>query len=297
MDDIFREQITGYRSEMEGIRGVSSNTVKSYLTDIKQFAEFLKTNSISSFYSVNERIIRTYLSFLNDNGLEKATIGRKLSSLRSFYDYLLRTQNNAGNVLKHIKNPKVSRNLPEIIPDNTFVVLLDSIKKNESPPDDLIFSAILELLYGCALRVSEVCSLKLSDVSLDAKSLRVLGKGSKYRIVPLGSKSVLTIKQYMTWRISRSEFDNLLLTSKRKPVYERFVYRIVNKYLKEVASLERNSPHILRHSAATHMMNNGADLMAVKEILGHENLSTTQIYTHVSIEMLKKAYKSAHPKS
>jgi len=157
--------------------------------------------------------------------------------------------------------------------------------------------AIFELLYGCALRVSELCGLNIGDIDLSEMNIRVFGKGSKTRIVPLGQKSKLIIEDYIN-SLENPQHDNpLLLYSNNERITRHQVYSIVKKYLSRVSDIEKKSPHILRHSAATHMLDRDADLMAVKEILGHENLSTTQIYTHVSIERLKKSYKKAHPKS
>ena len=157
--------------------------------------------------------------------------------------------------------------------------------------------AIFELLYGCAFRVSELCSLNYADIDFHSMSVRVLGKGSKVRIVPLGSKSAAVLKEYFSSRSSSNGSEPLFKNESRERISRHTVYNIVKHYLSLVTDIDKRSPHILRHSAATHMLDREADIMAVKEILGHENLSTTQIYTHVSIERLKKSYKKAHPKS
>jgi site-specific recombinase XerD len=156
---------------------------------------------------------------------------------------------------------------------------------------------IFELLYGSALRVGELCSLNIGDLDLKNRSIRVKGKGNKVRIVPLGSKSIDIVKEYHP-NISSIDINTPLITTKGgNRIYPQFVYRIVNGYLSKVTDIKKKSPHILRHSAATHMLDAGADIRAVKEILGHENLTTTQIYTHISVERLKKTYKKSHPKS
>jgi site-specific recombinase XerD len=151
--------------------------------------------------------------------------------------------------------------------------------------------------YGCALRVSELCNLNYGDLDLKRKTLRVKGKGSKVRIVPVGDKSIEIIKKYLQKNNYLNNNDPLIKTRGGKRIYPRLVQRLTNKYLSKVSDIKKKSPHVLRHSAATHMLDNGADLRAVKEILGHENLSTTQIYTHVSVERLKSTYKKSHPKS
>jgi len=157
--------------------------------------------------------------------------------------------------------------------------------------------AIFELLYGCALRVSELCALNINDLDLKRMNVRVLGKGSKVRIAPIGSKSLDILNDYLEKRSQKNFVEPLFFGSDERRISRQFVYKLVKKYISQVSDIKKKSPHILRHSAATHMMDRDADIMAVKEILGHENLSTTQIYTHVSVERLKKSYKKAHPKS
>ena len=152
-------------------------------------------------------------------------------------------------------------------------------------------------MYGCALRVSELCDLNFGDLDINKRTIRVMGKGSKLRIVPVGEKSIEITKQYLNEINHRQNNAPLILTKGGNRIYPKLVYRIVHKYLSKVTDIKKKSPHVLRHSAATHMLYNGADLRAVKEILGHENLSTTQIYTHVSIERLKSTYKKSHPKA
>jgi len=160
-----------------------------------------------------------------------------------------------------------------------------------------MIKAIFEILYGCAIRVDELCKLNYGDLDLKEQTLKVFGKGSKMRIVPVGEKSVEVINKYLKLKAFDVPTVPLFTNRKGKRIYQRFVHRLVNKYLSRVTDLKKKSPHVLRHSAATHMLDNGADLKAVKEILGHESLSTTQIYTHVSVERLKSTYKRSHPKS
>jgi len=199
------------------------------------------------------------------------------------------------NPAQYIKNPKVMRKLPDIASVQNISSIFELV--NESEEDPLLVSIIFELLYGCSLRVSELCNLKVSDLNLEKKLLRVSGKGNKIRLVPIGGKSIQIISEFIQ-KINPEKPNSFLINTKGgKQIYPRLVYRIVNKYLSKVTDIKKKSPHVLRHSSATHMLDNGADLRAVKEILGHENLSTTQIYTHVSIERLKSTYKKSHPKS
>ena len=184
--------------------------------------------------------------------------------------------------------------MPEVVPQEIILNTYKEIDKDKK--NAKLYKVIIELLYGCALRVSELCNLNYGDVNISSKTVRILGKGNKVRITPIGDKSIIVLNEYLSDKNLNSK-DPLLIDRNGKRIYKRMVHRIVNKHLGKVSDLEKKSPHVLRHSAATHMLDNGADLRAVKEILGHENLSTTQIYTHVSIERLKTAYKKAHPKS
>jgi site-specific recombinase XerD len=231
---------------------------------------------------------------LSESGLEKISVSRKLASIRGFFKYAYKLNYIEVNPACFISNPKFGRKLPEVIPQEIILNAYKEIDKDQK--NAKLYKVIIELLYGCALRVSELCNLNFGDINILSKTVRILGKGNKVRIVPIGGKSIIVLNEYL----SDKNFDSknaLLIDNNEKRIYPRMVYTIVSKCLAKVCDLEKKSPHVLRHSAATHMLDNGADLRAVKEILGHENLSTTQIYTHVSIERLKNAYKKAHPKS
>jgi site-specific recombinase XerD len=194
-----------------------------------------------------------------------------------------------------VRNPKTSKKLPEITSSENILKTFQLAEEADDNP--ALIKAIFEFLYGCSLRVSEVCNLKAGDVDLEKGSVRVLGKGSKTRIVPIGEQSKKNLAEYLSLFPVENFSQTFLRNKSGKKLYEKYIYRIVNKYLSKVTDIRKKSPHILRHSSATHMLDNGADLRAVKEILGHENLKTTQIYTHVSIERLKQSYKKSHPKS
>ncbi len=291
----FNETINNYLLELSNIKMVSEHTVVAYRKDLEQFISFLDTKEITSLKLVSERIVKHYLVKLNEDGLNRSSISRKLSVLRGYFNFLLKNGIISKDISSSIKNPKIKRKLPEIITLDSFLKILKLLdeenKKNKN------HKLIFELLYGCALRVSELCNLNIGDIDLDRKSIRVVGKGSKTRVVPLGNKSLNILNEYLATRDSLHKSQPLILTSTNRRIYPKYVSRLVEKYLSKVSDVKKKSPHILRHAAATHMLDNGADLLAVKEILGHENLSTTQIYTQVSIERLKNAYKKAHPKS
>ncbi|OGV25554.1 MAG: hypothetical protein A3J84_06800 [Ignavibacteria bacterium RIFOXYA2_FULL_37_17] len=283
-------------SELSGVSRASQNTIDAYTRDINEFITFCSDNNITSFNRITERTIRQFVISLSENDITKSSIARKLSALRRLFNFALRNDLIEKSPISKIPNPKVKRKLPETINLDSFLEiyrLLDE-KGDES---SIKVKAIFELLYGCAFRVSELCSLNYADIDFHSMSVRVLGKGSKVRIVPLGSKSAAVLKEYFSSRSSSNGSEPLFKNESRERISRHTVYNIVKHYLSLVTDIDKRSPHILRHSAATHMLDREADIMAVKEILGHENLSTTQIYTHVSIERLKKSYKKAHPKS
>lgn len=295
-DILISNLVDDFINEIESVRRYSNNTVSSYKRDLYQFHQFLTEKNISSIRQINERIIRNFLIHLSKLELSKSSISRKLSSLRSFFDFILLQVDDSVNPAKKIKNPKFKRKLPSTINLDSFYKIIRLIGEDDDVFRRNLNTAIFELLYGCSLRVSELCSLKVHDIDPVNLTVKVLGKGSKYRIVPLGNKSAEVVKEYS--RINDNKKREYYFSGKDGNSIDRwYVYRLVKKYIGKVTDIEQKSPHVLRHSSATQMLNNGADLLAVKEILGHENLSTTQIYTHVSVEQLKKSYKSAHPKS
>ncbi len=284
-----------YLEELKNIKRYSFNTLKSYAEDLKEFINFCNIHSKTKISDISDKFIKSFLMSLSEKQLDKKSISRKLSTLRGMFKFAYQRDYLNMNPTVMISNPKTKRKLPEVISTNAIIEIYKIVDKEDKNPK--LTKAIIELLYGCALRVSELCQLNRIDIDLKEKVIKVLGKGNKMRIVPVGDKSIPVIKEYLS-TITFKNFGNaLLVNEKGKRIYPRFVHRIISKYLAKVSDIEKKSPHILRHSAATHMLDNGADIRAVKEILGHENLSTTQIYTHVSIERLKSTYKKAHPKS
>jgi len=289
------ELIEKYLSEIKNIRRYSNNTIKSYKTDLEEFIVYCIDKQKTDISGMTERFIKSYLMFLSEKNLDKKTIARKLASIRSAFKYAFQKDLISENPLSLISNPKSNRKLPEVVSTNLILQIYKLAE--ESDENYELVKVIFELLYGCALRVSELCDLKYSSIDIRRAQVTVLGKGNKMRIVPIGEKSIQILNGYLLNFPVNSYDDYLIRTKKNDKLYPRLVYRMINKYLTKVSDIKKKSPHILRHSAATHMLDNGADLRAVKEILGHENLSTTQIYTHVSIERLKSTYKKSHPKS
>lgn len=290
-----REVSRKFLSELQNIKRYSENTIKSYRIDLEDFSAYCINYNRSEIESITDKFIKSYLAVLNQKNLNKKSISRKLATIRSLFKYSFQQDIISSNPAVNIHNPKTNRELPEILSTEIILSTYVEAEKNEKHPE--LIKVIFELLYGCAIRVSELCGINREDVDLSNNSLKVLGKGNKNRIVPVGNKSIEIIKDYLAIRGDLTGKEPLILTETGRRIYPRFVHRIINKYLSIVSDVKKKSPHILRHSAATHMLDNGADLRAVKEILGHENLSTTQIYTHVSIERLKNTYKKSHPKS
>ena len=291
---LIKEVYSEYIKQIRNIKRYSNNTVISYSKDLKSFLDYCAECSKTDIANISEKLIKSYLMVLSESGLEKISVSRKLASIRGFFKYAYKLNYIEANPASYISNPKSGRKLPEIVPQEIILNTYLEIDKDQN--NAKLYKVIFELLYGCALRVSELCNLNFGDIDIRSKTVRILGKGNKVRITPIGDKSIIVLNEYLSDKKLNSN-NPLLIDKNGNRIYKRMVHRIVNKYLGKVSDLEKKSPHVLRHSAATHMLDNGADLRAVKEILGHENLSTTQIYTHVSIERLKIAYKKAHPKS
>ena len=287
--------INSYLDYIENVKRYSPQTVKAYRTDLSQFSEFSYSNNKITIDEVSEKFLKKYLMNLNEAGIEKSSISRKLASIRNLIKFAFQNGYSKTNPATFIKNPRSNKRLPEVTTTKSILKIYELADEVEENPGQV--KIIFELLYGCALRVEELCNLNLSDLDMKNHTLRVKGKGNKVRIVPVGSKSLDIIEQYLGNNKDQNINEPLIKTKGGNRIYPRFVYRVINKYLSKVTDIKKKSPHVLRHSAATHMLDNGADLRAVKEILGHENLSTTQIYTHVSIERLKSTYKKSHPKS
>ena len=292
---IIKNVIENYLVELDSIRRYSNNTTKAYKTDLGEFFKYCENYSKFEIDKISEKFVKSYLMILNEKNLDKKSISRKLAAIRSFFKYAHQKDLIENNPTAYISNPKTSRKLPEVVSTDLILKIYTVAENSDENPQ--LVKVIFELLYGCALRVSELCDIKYSDVDFDKYQIRVLGKGNKTRVVPIGEKSINVLMEYLKSNPVNLHTEPLIRNKNNQAIYPRFVHRIVNKYLSKLTDIKKKSPHILRHSAATHMLDNGADLRAVKDILGHENLSTTQIYTHVSIERLKSTYKKSHPKS
>ncbi|RMD48736.1 MAG: hypothetical protein D6830_06305 [Ignavibacteria bacterium] len=291
---IGEKYLNDYLNELSGVKRASANTLASYKRDLSNFLLYLQEKGLPLEKS-SEKVIKNYIFNLAGSGIDKKSIARKLSSLRGFFRYLHRQEIISSNPLKNIRNPKQEKKLPETISLASFEKIFNLLDESDDKYTAQLHKLIFDLLYGCALRVSELCSLEITNFDLQRKLLKVKGKGSKTRYIPIGEKTLATFNEYLAVMSSNSK--QFLCNKNGTKIYPRYVQRVVKTLLKNSSEIKSQYPHTLRHSAATHMLDNGADLLAVKEILGHEDLSTTEIYTHVSIERLKKTYKSSHPKS
>lgn len=278
----------------------SPHTITSYQNDLTAFFDFLVMQfGEMQLTEIKTTFVRSWLAELKGQGMESKSINRKISSLKSFFKYQLRQQTITVSPMTAIISPKVSKRLPQFVDKKDISTLLTHVEF----PDDWAGRTdelILHLFYNTGMRQAELTGLKETDISKSNSTIKVLGKGNKERIIPVSNELMQKMQGYMADKRKELEtFDNnvLLVTASGKKLYPRYVYSKVNKYLKEVTTIDKKSPHVLRHSFATHLMNNGADLNAVKELLGHSSLAATQVYTHNTIEKLKDIHKKAHPKA
>jgi integrase/recombinase XerC len=289
-----REVVNFFLQHLQVERRLSPLTLRSYEIDLLQFLDFLAPENLL-VNQIKSHTIRAWLVALSNQGIQNRSINRKLATLRTFYKYLQRRGDVTDNPMQTIRMVKTSKTLPTYLRESEMeqVFAQQEIPKNtfEEVRDQLV----LMLLYGTGMRLAELIQLTLQQVNLSAKTLRVIGKRNKERIIPMPGILVELVKQYQALNPFQSPY--LLLTDKGEPCYPMFIQRLVKKYLGEVSTLEKLSPHVLRHSYATHLLNRGADLNAIKELLGHANLAATQVYTHNSMEKLKEIYKQAHPKA
>ena len=287
----------------------SPHTVTAYRNDLDQFYSYLDLQfGISEIREVTHPMIRSWVVHEIEKGLTPRSINRKLTTLKSFYKFLLREGLVDENPMRKVISPKNSKRLPVFMEKEHIRLLLDDLKFDEGFPG-LRDRLIIEMFYATGIRLSELVKMKETDLDFHHCNVKVLGKRNKERLIPFSNKIRDLLQFYLEERsefirkmsISNRKFTKdsfyLFLTNSGRSIYPKMVYRVVNRYLSLVTTLKKRSPHVLRHSFATHLLNNGAELNAVKELLGHANLSATQVYTHNTIEKLKKVYKQAHPKA
>lgn len=277
----------------------SEHTIQAYLKDLEQFHHYCKEQyAIEDLTQINQQQIRSWIVHLINESKTPKSVNRKLSTLRSFFKYCLKMEYVTSNPTFGLQGPKAQQKNPVFIPESQINKLFDNIQYPEGY-EGARDRLILELFYFTGMRKAELIGLLMKDVNLEKGAVKVLGKRNKERLIPISKPLIASFKKFITLRETEqfsTDHDNVFLTSKGKPLQPRQVYTIVNKYLNSVTTVDKKSPHILRHSFATHMLNNGADINGIKEILGHSTLAATEVYTHNSFEKLKSIHKKAHPK-
>ncbi len=315
--------VDDFLGRLRSRKNLSPNTVTAYRNDLEQYFSFLLPHlGLSDLDEFNpEQVtavdVRLFMGTLIKRGLQPKSIARKLASIKSFYRFLQESGQIKSSIFFYITTPRYAQRVPGFLTEQQTEKLFEEILPVDLPserpagerqPADSFTGerdrAIFELLYGCGLRISELIDLTLQDFDFDGGYVKVTGKGRKQRIVPVGPPAVAALKKYFEVRrnffriiMKGEELAYLFVTKKGKKLYPMLVQRLTKKYLVSVTEQKQKNPHILRHTFATHLLNSGADLKSVSEMLGHSNLSTTEIYTHVTFERLKEVYRKAHPKA
>lgn len=287
------ELLQSYLNYLEFEKKSSKHTVVSYKNDLSHFLQHIGEKPIADLGSKD---IRLWISKLSEEGIAPRSINRKITAVRSFFYFLQKINALPQNIARKVHSLKTKKRLPFFVEDEKMNILLDEIKFTEDFPG-LRDKVIIELLYTTGIRRAELLGLEVQSINFAEGSIKVFGKRSKERIIPLLPECIKLLQAYIIERNKIADHQFLIVTDKGEKAYANFVYRIVHKYLGEVTTIDKKSPHVLRHSFATHLLNNGADINDIKELLGHANLAATQIYTHNSFEKLKEVYKHSHPRN
>ena len=277
---------------------VSSNTIKSYGNDLKQFLSFSERYENSKeILSIDNRTIRAWIIELSTKELSNNSINRKIASVKSFFKFLVKRKLIHKNPASLVQSLKTKQSLPLFIKENDIIELFKNINITNSL-EEIRTDLVLELLYGTGIRINELINIKTKNFNFKKSEIKVLGKRNKERIIPLNNNIIIKTKLYLD-HDKRKKYSNdfLLLTNKGERIYPMMIYRMVKNCLSSLINSEKYNPHLLRHSFATHILNRGADLNAIKDLLGHESLAATQVYTHNSIEKLKETHKNSHPRA
>lgn len=298
MDPRLRQFLFYLRAE----KNFSPNSLRNYRIDISQFLTFLKEKK-HSLQDVDRLFIRLYLAKLNEKNYHKNSIIRKISALRTFFRYLCQENEIKTNPIVYLSTPKKEKSLPRYLEEKEVTELLESV--SASTPLGSRDRAILETLYSTGMRISELTNLNIGDIDFLGGMVKVYGKGSRERIIPIGEKALNFLRKYLQVRegsvnqkVTKPKDENsLFLNCYGSRLSARYICRLIDKYIKKISLKKKVSPHVFRHSFATHLLNAGCDLRSVQEMLGHVNLKATQIYTHVSLEQTKKVYEKFHPRA
>ena len=295
-----QQNIRSFLDYLKFQKRYSQHTITSYQNDLSGFFDYLRMQfDESQLQNIKPAFIRTWLAQLKSEGISSKTINRKISSLRSFFKYYIKQGLVEVSPMATITSPKVGKRLPQFVEKKDIDTLFDHVEfpGNWTGRTDRL---LLQILYNTGIRQAELIGLKENQVDYSSSAIKVLGKGSKERIIPASNSLMKEIKDYAVEK--KKQFSDgdpifLLVNEKGKKLYPKYVYNVAKKYLTLVTTIDKKSPHILRHTFATHLTNNGADLNAVKELLGHSSLAATQVYTHNTIEKLKDVFRKAHPKA
>jgi integrase/recombinase XerC len=286
----------GFREYLKNEKNYSQHTIKAYISDLSKFEEFIKNNHDDlPVSSVDHYQVRSWIAELSAQGLAHKSINRKLSTLKSFYRYLIKIGEIEYSPMQKLKSLKTPKNLSTPFSEAEVLSVLETLKSTDfiSTRNKLI----IELLYATGMRRAELISIRSNDVDLKKKQIKITGKRNKQRIVPLYDKICKKIEEYLVLRSEKGMISNFFfVTDKGKAIYPGLIYKVVNETFSKFSNKTKTSPHILRHTFATHLLNKGADLNSIKELLGHESLSSTEIYTQNSIEQLKQSYHKNHPR-
>ena len=289
----FSYYIDKFLNSLEIEKNYSGHTLTNYRIDLEDFGEFLKNQKINDIKSIDYFILRKFLSILTERNLNKRTLSRKISTLKSFFKFMMKEGEIKSNPAASLIYPKIDKNLPKFLTekDVNMVLSLPDAKTLMGLRD----RAILEFLYSTGARVSEMVALKKDELDLITGIVKVKGKGRKERLLPLGEPAVIAIKKYFDMRTDKN--PAFLINKRGGSLTDRGVRLIIDNYIKKAALSLKISPHTFRHSFATHLLEHGADLRSVQELLGHSSISTTQVYTHLTVDALKKVYQKAHPRA
>lgn len=296
----WQDLLQAYLRSLSLEKGFSNNTVFSYENDLKRYIQFLNDQKITKVEQITSSKIQDYSELLAKVGLSASSIARNFSAIRSFHKFLIEEDYTKHNPTEFLETPHLSRKLPEILSVDDISKLMDC--PDVESPNGIRDRAILECLYSCGLRVSELIDLKIENLFIDEEMLRVFGKGNKERIIPIGKEALHWLKLYLA-RVrpiltrGTTSRNRIFLNRFGKHLSRMGMWKIIQKYVRQANISQRVYPHIFRHSFATHLLENGADLRAVQEMLGHVDISTTQIYTHLSKQYIREVYKEHHPRA
>jgi|SRR5688572_23757834 len=292
--------IHSFLKHLQYEKRLSRNTVLAYENDLQQLQQFLiTTHSAAEISTATYTMVRSWIVSLVESGIEPSSVNRKIACLRTFFKFLMKQEIITNDPMAKISVLKMKRRLPAFVKEDDMVNLLDNHVFSDTF-DDQRDRLILEMFYGTGIRLSELIHLKEKSIDLKNRTIKVLGKRNKERVIPFAAPLVLIIENYLSIRnreVEMKEHGNFFVRANGAPCYPMMIYKIVKKYLDQFPGMEKRSPHVLRHTYATHLLNKGADLNAVKDLLGHTSLAATQVYTHNSMEKLKKVFEQAHPKA